>query len=135
MRNLKLAFGICLMVVFLISCKTIETNVAKVDMPETIYHEGRLNIVEVMQTWEPGEYMSSIGGMPMIGFINPDKQQDIQYVIVALYQNMPVAYAYLLRGEPYIYYLNEDVGFELLPDTDKKQWKLNFKDMFGLTEI
>jgi len=136
MRTLKLVFGICLMVVFLISCKTIESNVVKVNVSETIYQEGFLNIVEIMQTWNIAPLMGSIGGMPMYGFTNPNLQADIQYVLVLLYMDMPVGYTYLLDGEPFVYFINEEtLDFKLLTDTDKEQWKLNFQEIFLLDGI
>ena len=124
--------GACFLLLF--ACAHQSDTVA-IDMPETIYQEGRLNIIEVMQTWELAPLMNSIGGMPMIGFINPDEQQEIQYVIIALHQNMPIAYTYLLKGEPYVYFLDEEKGFVIMTEgVDKEQWKSNFKNMFDLTE-
>ena len=135
MRKLKLVLGICLIGLFLVSCQTVGTNAVKVSMPETIYSEGFLNIMEIIDTWNPGPMMTSIGGMPVYGFINPDEQQDIRYVAVIVYQNMPVGYAYLLQGEPYVYFITEVGNFEILPDVDKKQWKANFEMMFLLEEV
>jgi len=133
MKRLKLALGICPVVVFLISCKTIETNVVKVNMLETTYSKGYLNIVEIMNTWNIGPMVGSISGMPMIGFTNTNLQEDIQYVIVVMYMNIPIAYVYLLDGEPYVYFKNKENGsFEIIPGADKEQWKLNFQQMFLL---
>lgn len=135
MRKLKFVLGICLIGLFLVSCGTTRTNVVKVNMPETVYQEGYLNIIDVISTWEPGPMMNSIGGMPIYGFINPNKQQDIRYVIVLSYMNMPVGYVYLLHGEPYCYFIDKTGVFQLRPEANKEQWKSNFEMMFLLEGI
>ena len=135
MRKLKLVFGICLIGLFLVSCRTAGTNVVKVDMPETVYQKGCLNILEIVSTWDSAPIMSSIGGMPMYGFINPNEQQDIRYVIVLSYKDMPVGYVYLLHGEPYCYFIDKTGVFRLLPEVDKEQWKSNFEMMFLLEGV
>lgn len=128
-----------LSVLFIFACAAVKDRVVvdinTVNMSEMIYQEGYLNIAEVISTWKPGPLMSSIGGMPMYGFINPDEQQDIQYVIVITYRNMPVGYTYLLHGEPYAYFMSKKGNFEPLLNIDKEQWKLNFEDMFLLESL
>ena len=111
-----------------------DLNSDVVDMPETVYQEGYLNIIEVMNTWESGPKMGSIGGMPVYGFINPNIDEDIQYVVVVMYMGMPVGYVYLLQGEPYGYFIDKLGNFKLRPETNKEQWKSNFKMLFGLTD-
>ena len=139
MKSLKLVLGICLMVVFLISCKTIEVNVVKQStVSEMAYSYVDIDPIVIGQTWEEVIKVPINMYVTEIYFRNPDTDAPIQFATLVVMPGGIGGYSYIVDGQIYVYGFFPETNsyksvWEDFEEDVKQLWYEDYENYFGLS--
>ena len=141
MKSLKLVLGICLMVIFFISCKTIETNVVKQStVGEMTYSYVDIDPVVIGDTWESVISVPISQFMVEVYFKNPDIDAPIQFASLVATPGGVAAYSYMIDGKINVCEFNTETltygsAWAGLTEEMKQMWYDDYRTYFGLDNI
>jgi len=138
---LVVAIGIiCLFVINLLACKTIETNVVKQStVSEQAYSYIDIDPLVIGQTWgEPVARVPLNQFIVELYFKNPDIDAPIQFATLVVTPAGVAGYSYMLNGKINICEFNDktnayESGLDSISEESKQVWYDDYKTYFGLS--
>ena len=143
MKKISVVFVmILLLVAALIGCKTTEVNVVKQStVSEQVYTYIDIDPLVIGSTWEKIITVPYDQYTIEIYYCNPDKDAPIQFatVFVNVLGKVP-AYSYMLNGRINVCRFDTTINSyksagDDLTDAHRAQWKADYQEYFGLSEV
>ena len=105
-----------------------QTTAPKIDAPgeNRIIGKSAIDPYKVSDTWTHVN-TASMGGYPLLFFLNPDVTAKIQYVAVMFYYDLILAYAYIFDNEVCLFILDRETGEYPRHDCNEENWKETFR--------
>ena len=137
MKTSKLVLGICLAVIFLISCKTAENVVKQSTVDKNTYSYVDIDPMVIGQTWNEVTRVPYDRFTVEMYFCNPDKNALIQFATVFVTPAGVSAYSFMINGIINVCQFNAQINAYVsvwndLTDTHKAQWQADYQEYFKI---